>query len=40
MNQFETKLDLAYEIYKLSEINYFLGIRIIRDILVRKTWLL
>jgi hypothetical protein len=40
MNQFETKLDSAYEIYKLSEINYFLGIRVIRDILARKTWLL
>ena len=40
MNQFETKLDLVYEIYKLGEINYFLSIRVIHDILARKTWLL
>jgi hypothetical protein len=40
MNQFETKLDLAYEIHKLGEINYFFSIRVIRDMLVRKTWLL
>jgi hypothetical protein len=40
MNQFETKLDSAYEIYKLGEVDYFLGIRVIRDILACKTWLL
>jgi hypothetical protein len=37
MNQFETKLDSVYEIYKLGEVNYFLSIRVIRDMLVRKT---
>jgi hypothetical protein len=26
--------------HKLGEIDYFLGIRVIRDILARKTWLL
>jgi hypothetical protein len=37
MNQFETKLDLVYEIYKLGEIDHFFSIRVIRDILARKT---
>jgi hypothetical protein len=26
--------------HKLGEVDYFLGIRVIRDILARKTWLL
>jgi hypothetical protein len=37
MNQFEIKLDSAYKIYKLGEVNYFLAIRVIRDIPARKT---
>jgi hypothetical protein len=37
MNQFETKLDSVYEIYKLGEIDYFLSIQVIRDIPIRKT---
>ena len=40
MNQFETKLDSAYEMHKLGEVDHFLGIRVIRDMPARKTWLL
>jgi hypothetical protein len=40
MNQFETKLDLVYEMHKLGEVDYFLSIQVIRDMLACKTWLL
>jgi hypothetical protein len=40
MDEFESKLLLKYELRILGEAEHFLGIRIVRDRSVRKTWLL